>query len=386
MFLTRLIEDKFCKGRFIGYFKNALQIFYKHELRSLAELFGFTKGRFNLSVVMQYEIQSVSDALCLEMLNLPPPQALSLFWESGKSYRLARTFALSAAAIVFMSSVAQALPTGYQSVSGNVHFSQSGSTLNISTQAQRSIASYQSFNIQQGETVNIHLPGANSAILNRVYGQSPTTILGALRSNGQVFLINPDGILFGSSAQVNVGSLVASTLSLSDQNFLSDNTYSFQQDPTVSPASVVNEGNITIKRGGFSTFIAASIRNDGTINAPGGTIEMAVGNKVSMAVDQNLAVDVTVDDALQSKVAGVDDAIANTGTLSASGGKVIAQTNLQQMLYDRSINNAGIVTAKGFGNQAGQIVFSDTPGSGAKLLNTGTINADGTSQSPMAAR
>ena len=85
------------------------------------------------------------------------------------------------------------------------------------------------------------------AILNRVIGGDPSKILGTLQSNGRVFLINPNGILFGAGAQVDVAGLVASTLNLRNEDFLAGRL-NFIGDAARSGA-VVNQGRITAANG-----------------------------------------------------------------------------------------------------------------------------------------
>lgn len=111
------------------------------------------------------------------------------------------------------------LPSGYQVVSGSVNFQKQPNTLNVTSLSNKAIVNYDSFSVGRNEVVNFHLPNSASAILNRVTGSQASEIYGHINSNGKVFLINPNGILFGPSAQVNVSSLIASTLSMSDQDF-----------------------------------------------------------------------------------------------------------------------------------------------------------------------
>ncbi|MBY0403225.1 MAG: filamentous hemagglutinin N-terminal domain-containing protein [Cyanobacteria bacterium] len=271
--------------------------------------------------------------------------ALNLFSPSGQKSAAQSAMALGMLGIVLSNTVAFALPQGGQSVSGDVTFNQNGNTLNVNTNANRSIANYDSFNVARGETVNFNLPGSSAAILNRVIGGNPSQIFGAINSNGQVFLVNPSGVLFGSTAQVNVGSLFATTLNISNQNFLNGNMV-FTKDPNYGPASVVNQGNINITKGGFAVLAGSSVENAGTINAPQGQVHLAVGDQITMQMGNGIVADVTVDKALKDKVAGVNDAILNTGKIQADGGKIKLQVELENTVYDHLINNQGQVIAQ----------------------------------------
>jgi filamentous hemagglutinin family protein len=124
-----------------------------------------------------------------------------------------------AVASCFTASTALANPTGANVVRGTAAIHQAGNLLQI-TNSPNAIINWQSFSIGANEITRFLQQSSSSAVLNRVITQNPSTILGALQSNGRVFLINPNGILFGAGAQIDVAGLVASTLNMSDQDFL----------------------------------------------------------------------------------------------------------------------------------------------------------------------
>ena len=128
------------------------------------------------------------------------------------------------------------LPSGGQVVAGqatiNAPSGINGNTLLIQQQSQNAAINWQSFNIGAGAAVNFAQPSASSITLNRVLGQNPSSILGNLTANGQIFILNPNGVLFGKGAQVNVGGLIASTLSLSNENFMAGRYAFFTPPPS----------------------------------------------------------------------------------------------------------------------------------------------------------
>src|SRR5512133_4256573 len=154
--------------------------------------------------------------------------------KSGKSKALATAIASAFAFNAF------ALPTGGQVSAGAGSIGQSGSAMTIRQSSEKLAINWQSFGIGANETVNFSQPSAGAIALNRVLGSDPSAIYGKLNANGQVFLLNPNGVLFGKSAQVNVGGLVASTLNVSDADFMAKN-FRF----TGTAGSVKNEGAIT---------------------------------------------------------------------------------------------------------------------------------------------
>jgi len=144
-----------------------------------------------------------------------------------------------------------ALPGHGQVTAGSAAITHpTASTLHINQVTDKTILSWQSFSIGKNELVQFAQPSAAAVVLNRVWGGNPSIILGQLRANGQVFLINPNGILFGAGSQINVGGFVATTLPLSTRDFLTRN-YQFQQDHAHGLSSVVNRGRIEITDQGY---------------------------------------------------------------------------------------------------------------------------------------
>ncbi|ROZ81310.1 filamentous hemagglutinin N-terminal domain-containing protein, partial [Pseudomonas sp. SSM44] len=155
------------------------------------------------------------------------------------------------------------LPTGGNIVGGSGSISQDGNSLNVQQNSDKLITNWDSFDIGAGNTVNFYQPGSNSVALNRVIGEDASAIYGNLNANGKVFLVNPNGVLFGQGAAVNVGALVASTLSLSDEDFNNGN-YQFQGDG--NNAAVINRGSLKADNGTVA-LLGGQVSNQGIIQA-----------------------------------------------------------------------------------------------------------------------
>ena len=156
--------------------------------------------------------------------------------------------------------------------SGNVAISRpSARTMQINQYTDKAIINWQSYSIGGNQAVLYVQPGAGSIALNRVIGLDPSYIYGQLSANGQVWVINPNGLLVGPNAKIDTGSFLASTLSISDQNFLSGN-YAFTDSASSSFASIVNQGSIVASNGGYVGLISPSVTNEGTIVANGGNV------------------------------------------------------------------------------------------------------------------
>lgn len=241
---------------------------------------------------------------------------------------------------------ADALPTDGQVVAGSGSISQSGNTMTINQSSSKLGIDWQSFSIGQGNTVNFVQPSASSVALNRVLGSDVSVIQGALNANGQVFIINPNGVLFTPTAQVNVGGLVASTLGISNADFLAGK-YSFAGH---SSNAIINQGNITAAHGGTIALIAAKITNDGSLNATAGNVLLGAGSKVTVDMGGPVKLEIE-NDTLQTL-------IQNGGAIRADGGTIWLTSQAASTLASSVINNTGLIEAQTLATgEKGEIVL-----------------------------
>lgn len=228
---------------------------------------------------------------------------------------------------------AGANPTGQSVVNGTVTFAVNGSILTV-TNSPNAIINWSSFSIGTGELTRFIQQSAASSVLNRVIGQDPSAILGALQSNGRVFLVNPNGILFGNGAQIDVAGLVASTLNLSNEDFLS-NRLRFTGGAT--SGSVVNQGAINASSGGNVYLIGKRMNNEGLITSPNGEVVLAAGNSVEL-VDPGSP-------NLRVEVVAPDNEARNLGQIAASSGRIGIYAGLIRVGgtidADRAVNGPG---------------------------------------------
>ena len=252
-------------------------------------------------------------------------------------------------------------------VGGNATISNPGANGTIVTETSNSAAiNWQTFNIGSGQYVRFVQPSSSSVVLNRVVGGSPSEIFGSLQANGRVFLINPYGVLFGPGASVDVGGLVASTLNISNEDFLSGR-YVFT-GAGVSGATVSNAGTITAAPGGFVVLSGDIVRNTGLVQAQLGQVVLASGSTMTMDLDGSGLVSVAVYQAALSQQAGVD----NAGELLADGGKVVMTARTARGLVGSAVNNTGLVRAEGIAEHDGQIELT---ASGGNITDSGTLDA-----------
>ena len=248
---------------------------------------------------------------------------------------------------------AQANPALPQVVNGQATFNQQGNIFSI-TNTPNTIINWQSFSIHAGEITRFIQQNGNSAVLNRITGQDPSKILGSLESNGKVFLINPNGIVFGQGAKVDVNGLVASSLGLSNEDFLSGKR-AFTAGATaggVSNAGVINGG-----KGGQVLLIAPNVENTGIITAPNGEVILAAGRSVQLADPGNPQLRVLVS-------APADQAL-NLGQIIAQGGSIGMAGAL---VSQRGVLNANSAVV----GENGKIVLK---ASGQTVLSAGSVTS-----------
>jgi filamentous hemagglutinin family protein len=255
-------------------------------------------------------------------------------------------------------------PLGPQVVAGTVQIQGLGTdALSVQQSSDKAIVNWGTFDIGRGESTTIVQPGIGSVLLNRVTGGlGASQILGTLNANGQVFLINPDGVLFGKNATVDVGALVVTTHDLFDSDFLSGN-YEFGLSGSAN-ASVVNLGTISVSNGGFAALVAPGVRNDGVIRANLGKVALASGNSFSLDLYGDGLIKLAVNDEIAGQVIDLetglplDSLVANNGLLRADGGTVQLTAAAAREVLDSVINNSGVIEANTIGTRNGKIVLS----------------------------
>lgn len=255
---------------------------------------------------------------------------------------------------------AQQLPTGGSVTVGNANITTGGNGLTVNQTSQNVAINWNTFNIGSGNAVTFVQPNSNSIALNRVVGADPSVILGNLSANGQVFLINPNGVLFGQGAQVNVGGLVASTLDMSDADLVAGRRHFAGS----SGAAVLNQGSITASSGGYVALLGANVSNTGVISARLGTVALAAGQAVTLDVAGDGLLNVTVD------TGAVNALVSNGGMIRADGGQVMLTAQAAGQLLRTVVNNTGVIEARTLQHREGKILLLGD-------MASGTVQAGG---------
>ncbi|MEW6372268.1 MAG: YDG domain-containing protein, partial [Pseudomonadota bacterium] len=241
---------------------------------------------------------------------------------------------------------AGALPTGAQVVAGQASVTQAANQMTVHQGSDKAILNWQSFDIGANAGVRFVQPNANAVALNRVLGNDPSRIYGQLSANGKVFLVNQSGVLFGASARVDVGGLIASSLALPDGDFLAGRyTFSGSSDA----GAVRNEGSIRTSDGGYVALLGPSVANTGSIVAPNGSVALGAGEQVGVDLRGDGLITLRVD---RGAVAALAE---NSGLVQADGGRVELSAKGADALARATVNNTGVVQARGLVADGGSI-------------------------------
>ncbi|WP_322058892.1 filamentous hemagglutinin N-terminal domain-containing protein, partial [Paraburkholderia sp. J63] len=252
-----------------------------------------------------------------------------------QAFRLAVMPAMLTAAFGYMNS-AWAVQGGVVAA-GSGTIGTQGNTTTITQSTDRMVVNWNNFDIAKNQAVAIKQPSATSAILNRVTTAAPTQIDGSLTANGRVFVVNPSGVMFSKTSQVNVGSLVASTLSVDSQKFMDGGepvTGIMNFSAGGGNGVVSNDGQMTASEA--VVLLGAQATNQGTIRAKNVTLGAADGAAMQMS---NSGFKVLLGREAQNALA------ANNGTITASGGDVQLNAAATGAMLATVVRNTGTLQA-----------------------------------------
>lgn len=285
--------------------------------------------------------------------------------------RFLTTTALTAAGVIALSSAAMADNWGDHTYdAGSVDVDVSLPNVTNLHQNTSFVKARGDGDITAGHTVNVFQPGSGSKyVLYDIEGDA-TQIMGTLNANGQIFIFDQNGVIFGANSSVNVGSIITSTGSIADMDIVDgDGKYTF--DNVDTGASIINHGSITVADAGLAAFVAPTVINNGVINAKMGTVALASGNKVTV----DLYGDNLVEIALNDKTS--DALLDNAGTINAEGGTIVMSAQAAKSAVDNVINVSGVVNASSATVKGGKIILGG--GAQGAVNVSGKLNASGTS-------
>ncbi|PMR77801.1 filamentous hemagglutinin N-terminal domain-containing protein, partial [Billgrantia endophytica] len=286
---------------------------------------------------------------------------------SGSSGSLTSGSLLAASLLLAGTAHGANLPSGGEIVHGSGTISTPGAQhLRVAQASDKLIANWDSFDIGEGHRVSFDQPGSASVALNRVLGSDASRIMGQLDANGQVFLVNPNGVLFGPNARVDTAGLVASTLDIRDEDFLNGH-YRFQADADGNAAEVLNQGTITAHDGGAVALLGGRVSNEGVIQAQLGSVALAAGDAMTLDFAGDGLLSVEIDQP------ALDALVENRQLIQADGGRVLLTASAADSLLNNVVNQQGIVRARSLETRNGQIVLEG--GDSGRVQIAGSLDA-----------
>lgn len=291
------------------------------------------------------------------------------------------TIATALCSLGMLSTAALGSPHGGEVKAGSATIEQTGTTTQILQSSERAVIDWRSFGVLAGESVLFNQPSRSSATLNRVTGDQLSVILGRIDANGQVVLVNPNGIIFGAGAQINVGSLIASTANIANTNFMAGRLVF--DEPGRPGAGVENGGTISVAEGGLVALVAPHVRNDGLIQARLGKVVLGAGDAFTLDLYGDGLINLAfaqdnINRMLDAQGKPIGSLVAQAGRIEADGAKVVLITAAAaKSVLDQVINLSGTIRADTVQQQGGHIVLL---GRGGEVDVTGAISAKGKDQ------
>ena len=259
---------------------------------------------------------------------------------------------------------------------GQAKIQQSGLKTEINQSSKKAIINWKEFDIAQKESVQHNMPNAGSAALHRVTGgKGASQLAGELKSNGNIFLVNPAGVVIHNGAKINTGGFLATTSDIDNDDFMKGN-YAFTK-PGHPGASVINKGNITVRDSGFAALVAPSVRNEGVIAAKLGKVALASGDAYKLDTYGDDLINFTVPDKVVDTLYSTDGTqlgASNTGSIKAEGGVVLLTASQLDGIVGAAVNNGGSISASSAELKGGKIVFRGE-GTNVDVVNTGEVTA-----------
>lgn len=253
--------------------------------------------------------------------------------------------------IILLSAVsARANPLDGVVSAGSASISSSGKKLDVHQSSDKVVIDWRSFDIDIDEHTQFYQPSSSSIALNRVNNGDPSKILGQLSANGNIVLVNPNGVLFGQSAKVDVNGLVATTADIDNDAFMNNDRLNFDK-PGNPDAVVANHGTITAKEAGLVGLVAPNVANHGIIEANMGRVHLASGDTATIDFYGDDLMEVAVSDDVQSQL------VINTGNINAAGGKIAITAAAGKQIVNNLVIVKGEIRAPAVVQRNGEIII-----------------------------
>ncbi|MDX1923091.1 MAG: MBG domain-containing protein [Alphaproteobacteria bacterium] len=260
---------------------------------------------------------------------------------------------------------------------GSANISSAGNTLTVTQTTDKAVIDWRGFDIAKGETTRFVQPSSSSMTLNRVSSNAPSFIDGNLTANGNLVVVNPNGVWFGPNARVDVNGLIASTANISNNAFM-NNTGILNFDEAGNPdAAIINDGLITAKDAGLVGLVAPNVINRGIIYARLGRVALASGDTATVDLYGDDLIKVAVSDKVKSQL------VSNSGVIAAPGGTIALTAAAGKDIVNSLITVHGELAAPSIREHNGKIIIAaqgsnkTTKQGHSTVLVSGILDASG---------
>ena len=264
--------------------------------------------------------------------------------------------ALGVAAIftnnLFINTQLSANPSGANIIAGDVKLETKGKTLEINQSSNKAIIDWRDFDIKSDEHTKFSQPSSKAIILNRIKDVKPSNISGKLSANGNVILINPNGLFFGANSQIDVNSLIATTANIKNQDFLNGDL-NFNQPGNID-AAIINEGLISAKDAGLVGLVAPTVINRGIIKANLGKVQLASADMATIDLYGDGLTFIAISDEVKEQL------IENNGLIETRGGEIYITAAAGRDIIDSLINIKGELIAPTIEQKEGKIIIKSS--------------------------
>lgn len=265
--------------------------------------------------------------------------------------------------LLWLPCLVMALPKGGNVVEGSATIIEQGEQLVITQDSQNVQINFESFNIAETEQVQFIQPGSDAIAVNLVTGQQMSQLMGQLDANGQVFLINQNGIMVGNGAQVDVAGLLLSSQALSQQDIAQGQFVFSGNNSNQELVNISNQGQINARY--YVALISPVIDNAGHIEVSNGDINLISSAKVNVQLSPLTGLHISSEQAIEQGM------IDNSGSLLSQNGKVLLSANSMGRLHQSVINNSGEIRATSLIESDGEIILSS--GNEGDIINSGLL-------------
>ena len=231
---------------------------------------------------------------------------------------------------------------------GQASISASGKKLDVHQQSDKAVIDWRGFDIAVDEHTQFHQPSSAAIALNRVNSTSASRIDGQLTANGNVVIVNQNGVMFGAGATVDVNGLVVSTSDIENDDFMADQPLAFTK-PGQPDAAIVNEGSITAAESGLVGLVAPQVTNKGMIQARLGHVALASGDTATIDIYGDGLLEIALSDDVTKQL------VSNEGSITADGGVVTLQAAAARNIIDTLVSNKGTLQSNTVAAKRGNI-------------------------------